>query len=379
MKNINIITYLVVILLSGCKNQNQIEQAVIRFTLQPNSSVNSSNSIYDVFTEPYYVPLETTKESLIGGIDKVIENGNIYYILDREVDQVLCFDKRGKFLHSVGKIGKGPGEYLSVDDLQVFGNIVYLLARDSKKIILFSQEGKFQKEIPLDGFYSNFIIVNNEHAVLYRNFSRNKHHTNLASFSLTKEKVISNFHKINESQFGQGYGTKCFDAIHKSTLFIAPNDYNIYTVTEKSTQPKYYIDFGSKYSLPQGSRYFNYKEMEDIDQKVVFGIDDLFSFDDIIMFTYVYSGIQNIVIVNITNKKVLFNGYPGPTLKSPIFDGMLVGKTNNEIISIADASSALNNFGSEEFKQARANLEFRKSLTREDNPILLISKIKKHE
>ena len=376
MKVINIFIFLFIVLLIGCKNQNKIEQADIRFTLQPNSSINSFNSIDDVFTEPYYIPLETTKESLIGRIDKVVKFESCYVILDCEADQVLRFNEEGKFLNSIGKIGKGPGEYLSVDDLQVFGNNVYLLARDSKKIILFSIEGKFQREISLNDFYSNFTIANYEHAFLYRNFNSNIHQTNLVYFSLTKEKVISNFHKINKSQFGQGYATKCFDVNHKSIFFSAPNDYNIYTVTEKSTQPKYYIDFGRKYSLPQESRYYNYEELENIDQEVVKGINNLFIFDNIILFTYIYSGIKNLVVIDVINKKILFNGYPEATLKSPIFNDRILGKTDNQIISAADARDALRNGGTEEFKQARAKLDFRKHLTVLDNPILLISKIK---
>lgn len=363
----------------GCESKYIVQQAEIRFSVTPNRSFSSSRTIDDVFLKPYYIPLETTKESLIGSIKKAVRAENNYYILDSEVDKVLCFNESGKFLYKLGEVGKGPGEYLSVDDLQVFENIIYVLARDSKKVMLFSIKGEFLNEIKLNDYYSNFIIMDAEFAFFYRNFNRNKHNTNLTCYSLEKGKVISNFHKIKDSQFGQGYATKCFDLSNNSVYFICQNDYNIYDISKKSSIAEFYIDFGAKYSLPHESRYYNYKEIEEIGNKVVSGMNNLYAFDNIILFTYIFSGVENLVVIDTEKEKVLFNGYPDATIKSPIFSGKIVGKSNNEIISVADASGALSNYGSKDFLQAKAKLDFRRNLTSMDNPILVISKIVEHE
>jgi len=61
--------------------------------------------------------LETTEESLIGNIDKIIKKKDRIYILDRLVAKALfVFDTEGTFLFKISNIGKGPGEFLSPND-----------------------------------------------------------------------------------------------------------------------------------------------------------------------------------------------------------------------------------------------------------------------
>lgn len=54
-----------------------------------------------------YVALETTKETLT---DKAIQYGDRYYTIAKD-QRLICFDKSGKYLHQIGRRGKGPEEY----------------------------------------------------------------------------------------------------------------------------------------------------------------------------------------------------------------------------------------------------------------------------
>jgi hypothetical protein len=63
-------------------------------------------------------PLETSREALVGRVNKIVKRAGTYYILcdDRAI---LAFDAAGKYLSRFDKAGRGAGEYLSIGDFTV--------------------------------------------------------------------------------------------------------------------------------------------------------------------------------------------------------------------------------------------------------------------
>lgn len=94
-----------------------------------------------------YIPLETTDASLIRNINKIIVRDSVYYIFDNLSKKILLFNKRGRFIKSINKVGQGPGEYIYPSDIDVDkeGNI-YLSDFQSKNIIkyCFGNENDFE-------------------------------------------------------------------------------------------------------------------------------------------------------------------------------------------------------------------------------------------
>ena len=84
-----------------------------------------------------YVPLETTEQSLIGSIDKIVYRNDKYYILDKTLNKsVYIFDKTGAFIYSINKSGEGPGEYLEMMDMDVDNNNNIYVADNGKMSII---------------------------------------------------------------------------------------------------------------------------------------------------------------------------------------------------------------------------------------------------
>ncbi len=83
-----------------------------------------------LFRDFEYITLETNDQSLLGSIKKIIVFDNKMYILDNSKGKkVYVFDNEGKFIRSIGKIGKGPGEYSNLEDFTIdkgSGQIVLL-------------------------------------------------------------------------------------------------------------------------------------------------------------------------------------------------------------------------------------------------------------
>jgi len=91
-----------------------------------------------------YIPLETTNECLLGGISNIIVTPNDFFVY---VYEGLCyrFNREGKFLNIIGKIGNGPGECMRTRDatLDTVNQWVYIL--DYNKIIKYDYVGNFQE------------------------------------------------------------------------------------------------------------------------------------------------------------------------------------------------------------------------------------------
>jgi hypothetical protein len=75
--------------------------------------------------------LETTQNSLIGEmIDKLYAMDSILIIADySEAKSIFVFNREGKFSHKIGRMGRGPGEYVNISDFCVdtVGKIIYVL------------------------------------------------------------------------------------------------------------------------------------------------------------------------------------------------------------------------------------------------------------
>jgi hypothetical protein len=102
----------------------------------------------------YFIPLETSERCLIKLINKVVFTYEYIFILDRQGNnKVLVFNKTGQFMHTIGEVGNGPGEYLLLYDfcIDTTAQEVYLLC-DRNIVNCYTYGGNFLKKSSLIGF-----------------------------------------------------------------------------------------------------------------------------------------------------------------------------------------------------------------------------------
>lgn len=80
---------------------------------------------------------------------KVDGAGNVYVL---DIDQLLVFDRQGKFLKNLMKKGQGPGELLRISNYLIQDNIVMVHDHSPNKIVKLDISGKFIEEFRV---YSN--------------------------------------------------------------------------------------------------------------------------------------------------------------------------------------------------------------------------------
>ena len=133
---------LLVLVFVSCGERNPASNAIISFDLS--KSTSDTLNVLDKMYPLEVIVLETTDESLLGSVDKLVEANGNYYVLDHMRKCVLVFDGTGKFLYRVGKVGQGPGEYSALSDFIVDEKTgcLYLLA-NSSTVYAYDHVGNF--------------------------------------------------------------------------------------------------------------------------------------------------------------------------------------------------------------------------------------------
>lgn len=152
-----------------------------------------------------FIPLETTNDCLLDeDLSKVVIDGDDVFVSDYL--QLVRFDRKGKIKNKIGRVGQGPGEYKQVWKFSVdtVNKQVYIF--DLGFIKRFGYDGKFLGQSRLDGeFWSHrtqwhspdVMAVNNQ----YYEFAKSKKkgtRTCMYFYNPLENKIISQMATVQE-------------------------------------------------------------------------------------------------------------------------------------------------------------------------------------
>lgn len=228
MKNLFII-YISLLGLISCNNKKE----------KNDSSVWSIN--LDLKTDSLFrisdfkcIPLETSDSCLIGRISKIICKNQKFYILDKQENVVFVFDKDGRLVRKVNRVGTGPGEYLFLSDMDVDsdGNI-YISDNQSRRIIKYYLSDSLDKyeTINIEESFLEFTIADSGTIYLSDVVRNGKMTIKLAKFDRqTREIEILEESTLDEeariSRFSNHYFYRSADALYYYKRF-APTIYKL--------------------------------------------------------------------------------------------------------------------------------------------------------
>ena len=135
--------------LAGCGNQSKpvsVDQEIIT----PLSAGNAVYALLPYIDSVEVVPLETTGKALMGLVGKILllPNGNV---LIKSTASMFMFSPKGKFLFQIGKNGRGPEEYLTIDDVCLSQDARELWILGGCEIVKYSTEtGRFIRKTTLE-------------------------------------------------------------------------------------------------------------------------------------------------------------------------------------------------------------------------------------
>ena len=146
MKNISL-SISISLLLSACGGASSMHQGKLATIDVETAFQNPSELLLsDLGNELTYVPLETLDESLVklASQSKMIVTDQYIFVGDGQTP-ILCFDRStGKFLHNIGSIGQGPGEYSNSANMEVDAETKCIYIRKTASSYqCYDFEGKF--------------------------------------------------------------------------------------------------------------------------------------------------------------------------------------------------------------------------------------------
>lgn len=145
---------MIVFLLSNCNSNKKAEtdgfDEVI--TMPVPQLINFPDSGEDTLKGSFiadtviHIPLETTKESLLGNTLQIWMDDS-YILINSELAGLLLFKQEGKFVGKIGKRGRGPGEYGSIFHFDVIRDTIYVSSSGRRGFLRYTFDGTFCDEI----------------------------------------------------------------------------------------------------------------------------------------------------------------------------------------------------------------------------------------
>jgi len=276
---------------------------------------------------------------------------------------VKLFDKNGQFLRNIGSVGRGPGEYSTVNGLQFNqnGDMIFLFPfGTARKILVYDVSGNQIKDIPLvftqrkfKAFFSPDSIITvlsmpfeNDSAICYQQTFTGK----------LIQKITPPSHLINQSFDGEiftNYLTPEYDLYNTATDTL----YH-YNIERNTLEPRFAKDFGDKKYVSvsreiPGYYYFFFYNRETSSKKILVDKKTLDAN---------YFNLKNDFFGNIDASPVFSNGY---------FINNVAAITLKKQI---EKALNMNDLSEEEKKKLT---EFNNNLNEDDNNIIFYGRLKK--
>jgi hypothetical protein len=109
---------LTLVLISASSCQNESSEALIQDFQRVVDATASETNFSSLFESYNIIRLETTDDCMLGGIEKIIKNNSLLYIKTAN-DELVLFDSKGNYIKKIGTKGRGPGEYIRIQDFAV--------------------------------------------------------------------------------------------------------------------------------------------------------------------------------------------------------------------------------------------------------------------
>ncbi len=162
------IIVIVALLISGCKQAARQDESGYSFSF---TDYDKTLPMESVFESVEAIFLDSKDAPLIGKVGKFIMKNDLLYIQDKLNHTILTFDMKGNFIRILDKKGKGPGEYLIINDFELneFDNTIDVMVQTGV-VYQYTLDGQFVGRYILPGEIKavhNFVNLTKDIVVFY--------------------------------------------------------------------------------------------------------------------------------------------------------------------------------------------------------------------
>ena len=135
--------------------------------------------------------LEYDKKNIVGKIKKFKITRKYILVVDQQ-EKLFVFKRNGELLSTIHNRGKGPSEYVSIEDFSVDPNEehIFILASTNGKVLKYTTNGLYENEYSIDHTHAAHLsgLLNGNYCI-YQSARFSKEHLNLfitdANFTVT--------------------------------------------------------------------------------------------------------------------------------------------------------------------------------------------------
>ena len=245
--------FVVVVVLFSCNTTNEkgVSKNYVAETINLNGLFCKDCGIdmSELIDSLHIVKLETTEESIVGNINKIVISTNGNYIIGDDVHGkgIIIFDKDGNFIKRLSN-GNGTGELRYYVDFDFDYNMSLLLVGQGNYMMKFDENGNFLgnlcnakgNEIQTEFYYSEFKIQDD--GLVFKTLVNQNTESDLAGKYIiltdydckVQLSAIDKFLKYN-------YNDSKFD--WSGNCFSIPMSDTIYSYTNGQINPKYVLAY----------------------------------------------------------------------------------------------------------------------------------------
>ena len=156
----------------ACQEKEVDDIKTYNISLDLKNTVNIEKFITDVKT----LKLELCDASLIKKVSKLEYYKEYIFVLDSSQDIIFIFNNAGKYLNRIESKGRGPKEYIGIDNFRIntYKETIEVIDPFRQNKLTFSFAGEFMKLqnlVQIEGTYSNFEYINAD-KILFTTYDR---------------------------------------------------------------------------------------------------------------------------------------------------------------------------------------------------------------
>lgn len=368
----------------------QEEKVKKNIEIEPYIGLHSDKKLSDFIDHIEYIPLETSPEYVLDGIMDITYTGEVFITFD--VSHCFVFNQDGKFIKSIGKKGKGPLEYLTPHNgfFSPVNEHIYFPATNNNTIKEFSINGEWVSSNPNPD--EGFLHVRNISPSLFAGYKSNitgNAAWNLMIFNQHGDTLftIPNHYKYKATSYNQFNDEAVFYYYDKSLYFKELYNDTIFQFHDDGTFTTHFVINSGKFKVP-GDIKADFQTFLKTFSNNFFSINNILESSNYLIISYLHKKKNNLLFINKQtgnadnyNSKInhgLLNDWDGGANFFPISikENYLIQIVNIYELKQHVASDAFINSSPKYPKKKKELIQLANSLDENDNPMLMIVKLK---
>jgi hypothetical protein len=378
------ITFIILILILSFEISSQVQ-----INISAKTPCSKEIKLSDIIDNINYISLETKRECLIGSLTEIRFTDNFFFVKNHLPPSLFQFDCTGRFITNIGKQGKGPGEFNRLRSFCIDeGNKnVILYAKQPDKLLIYEFDGNLNKTVfcPDDQPVNEIESFSNDNYVLmFANYNGKTKHSyqcySMQNTLLTKAIIPKSFSRNGSFSIMPEFSFYTYN----NSLNIKENILNdtIYTIVGTNFIPKYVLNFG-KNTFPIEARQERITYLKNMHEYFI--MKNIFESKNYLILIYRFNKEIHVGFYHKNTKTTclmkndgIINDFDGGVSFKPIY------QRNNILIGFIEAYALIAHVNSKAFinstpkypEKKKALEELANSLNENDNPVLMLVKLK---